>query len=141
MQKRAGKRHDVSEIREKDLDEENFAREVAQLRDVCNAHGVHLQSTTAWKLCWNAGADGMHVGQSDIRAMIGPEKIRGISAGIVEEAVQAQKAGADYIGLGAVFGTSTKKSARNLRRGADPRGGHRRHQRGQYSATFRQRRG
>lgn len=64
-------------------------------------------------------ADGVHVGQSDIkgrdiRAMIGPDKILGISAGTVEEARAAEKAGADYIGVGAVFGTSTKKNARNL---------------------------
>ncbi|MBQ7778849.1 MAG: thiamine phosphate synthase, partial [Oscillibacter sp.] len=57
-----------------------------------------------------------HVGQSDIkgrdiRAMIGPGKILGISAGTVEEAVAAEKAGADYIGVGAVFPTGTKKNA------------------------------
>ena len=64
-------------------------------------------------------ADGVHVGQSDIkgrdiRSLIGPDKILGISAGTVEEAIAAEKAGADYIGVGAVFGTSTKKDARNL---------------------------
>ena len=64
-------------------------------------------------------ADGVHVGQSDIkgrdiRSLIGPDKILGISAGTAEEAVAAEKAGADYIGVGAVFGTSTKKDARNL---------------------------
>ena len=46
--------------------------------------------------------------------MIGPDKILGISAGTVDEAIAAEKAGADYIGVGAVFGTSTKKDARNL---------------------------
>ena len=50
----------------------------------------------------------------DIRSLIGPDKILGISAGTVEEAVAAESAGADYIGVGAVFGTSTKKNARNL---------------------------
>ena len=64
-------------------------------------------------------ADGVHVGQSDIRgrnirSLIGPDKILGISAGSVAEAVAAENAGADYIGVGAVFGTSTKKNARNL---------------------------
>jgi thiamine-phosphate pyrophosphorylase len=59
------------------------------------------------------------VGQSDIkgrdiRSMIGPDKILGISAGTVEEAVAAEKAGADYIGVGAIFTTSTKKNARNM---------------------------
>ena len=64
-------------------------------------------------------ADGIHVGQGDIqgkdlRALIGQDKILGISAATVAEAVAAQAAGADYIGVGAVFGTSTKKNARNL---------------------------
>ena len=64
-------------------------------------------------------ADGVHVGQSDIkgrdiRAMIGEDKILGISAGTVEEAIAAEQAGADYIGVGAIFGTSTKKNARNM---------------------------
>jgi thiamine-phosphate pyrophosphorylase len=59
------------------------------------------------------------VGQSDIkgrdiRAIIGPDKILGISAGTVEEAVAAEKAGADYIGVGAVFATSTKKNASSM---------------------------
>ena len=107
------------QIREKDLDEENFAREAAQLRAVCNAHDVPFVVNDSVEIALECGADGVHVGQSDIRgrdirAMIGPEKILGISAGTVEEAVQAQKAGADYIGVGAVFGTSTKKNARNL---------------------------
>ena len=65
------------------------------------------------------GADGVHVGQSDIRgrdirAIIGGDRILGISAGTVEEAIAAEKAGADYIGVGAVFATSTKKNARNM---------------------------
>ena len=71
------------------------------------------------EIAMDIDADGVHVGQSDIkgrdiRAMIGPDKILGISAGTVEEAQTAEKAGADYIGVGAVFGTSTKKNARNL---------------------------
>ena len=65
------------------------------------------------------GADGVHVGQSDIkgrdiRAIIGPDKILGISAGTVEQAVAAEQAGADYIGVGAVFPTSTKKDAKPM---------------------------
>ena len=64
-------------------------------------------------------ADGVHVGQSDIqgrdiRALIGPDRILGISANTVDTALAAQKAGADYIGVGAVFGTTTKKDAKNL---------------------------
>ena len=61
----------------------------------------------------------MHVGQSDIkgrdiRAIIGPDKILGISAGTVEQAKAAEAVGADYIGVGAVFATGTKKNAKNI---------------------------
>ena len=64
-------------------------------------------------------ADGVHVGQSDIqgrdiRALIGPDRILGMTARTVEEARAAEAAGADYIGSGAVFGSSTKKNAKNL---------------------------
>ena len=62
---------------------------------------------------------GVHVGQSDIkdrdiRAILGPDKILGMTAKTVEQAVAAEKAGADYIGTGAVFGSTTKKDAKNL---------------------------
>ncbi|MDD2496789.1 MAG: thiamine phosphate synthase, partial [Desulfitobacteriaceae bacterium] len=61
-------------------------------------------------------ADGVHVGQSDmnandVRALIGPDKILGVSAQTVEQAVMAEKSGADYLGVGAVFSTSTKLDA------------------------------
>ena len=64
-------------------------------------------------------ADGVHVGQSDIkerdiRAMIGPDKILGMTAKTVEQAIAAEKTGADYIGTGAVFGSTTKKDAKYL---------------------------
>jgi thiamine-phosphate pyrophosphorylase len=71
------------------------------------------------ELALESGADGVHVGQSDIvgrdvRALIGPDKILGISANTVATALAAQRAGADYIGVGAVFPTSTKKDATGL---------------------------
>mgnify|MGYP001145458081 FL=1 len=71
------------------------------------------------EIAMDIDADGVHVGQSDIkgrdiRAMIGPDKILGISAGTVEEAQAAEKAGADYLGSGAVFGSSTKTDAKPM---------------------------
>ena len=67
----------------------------------------------------NIDADGVHVGQTDIkgrdiRSIIGNDKILGVSVGTVEEARVAENAGADYIGVGAVFTTTTKKDSRNL---------------------------
>ena len=103
------------QIREKDLDENTFEQEAEALKELCASYRVN----DSVEIAMDIDADGVHVGQSDIkgrdiRAMIGPDKILGISAGTVEEAQAAEKAGADYIGVGAVFGTSTKKNARNL---------------------------
>lgn len=107
------------QIREKDLDEAAFEAEASELRSMCERYHVPFVVNDSVEIALSCQADGVHVGQSDIkgrdiRAMIGPDKILGISAGTVEEAVAAEKAGADYIGVGAVFGTSTKKNARTM---------------------------
>ena len=107
------------QIREKDLAQDAFEAEAARLKALCAQHGVPFVVNDSVEIALKIDADGVHVGQSDIkgrdiRAMIGPDKILGISAGTVEEAVAAEKADADYIGVGAIFGTSTKKNARNM---------------------------
>lgn len=107
------------QVREKDLQEQAFEREAQELKQLCARYHVPFVVNDSVEIALSIDADGVHVGQSDIRgrdirAMIGPDKILGISAGTVEEAVAAEQAGADYIGVGAVFGTSTKKNARNL---------------------------
>lgn len=107
------------QVREKDLGEDAFERESEILQELCRKYHVPFVVNDSVEIAMECDADGVHVGQSDIkgrdiRAMIGPDKILGISAGTVEEAVAAEQAGADYIGVGAVFGTSTKKNARNL---------------------------
>lgn len=107
------------QIREKDLNEADFEAEAQALKALCANYRVPFVVNDSVEIAMEIDADGVHVGQSDIkgrdiRAMIGEEKILGISAGTVAEAVAAEKAGADYIGVGAVFGTSTKKNARNL---------------------------
>lgn len=107
------------QIREKDLNEKDFETEAKKLQDICKEYHVPYVVNDNVEIAIKIGADGVHVGQSDIkgrdiRALIGMDKILGISAGTVEEAVAAEQAGADYIGVGAVFGTSTKKNARNM---------------------------
>lgn len=107
------------QIREKDLDAASFQEEAAQLKQLCGRYKVPYVVNDSVEIAMAIDADGVHVGQSDIkgrdiRSMIGADKILGISAGTVAEAVAAEQAGADYIGVGAVFGTSTKKDARNL---------------------------
>ncbi len=101
------------QIREKDLDENTFEQEAEALKELCASYRVPYVVNDSVEIAIDIDADGVHVGQSDIkgrdiRAMIGPDKILGISAGTVEEAQAAEKAGADYIGVGAVFGTSAE---------------------------------
>ena len=104
------------QIREKDLAEDAFELEAERLKTLCAQHGVPFVVNDSVEIALQCNADGVHVGQSDIkgrdiRSIIGTDKILGISAGTVAEAVAAEKAGADYIGVGAVFPTGTKKNA------------------------------
>ncbi len=107
------------QIREKDLAPDAFEAEAEKLKTLCAHHAVPFVVNDSVEIALQCDADGVHVGQSDIkgrdiRSIIGPDKILGISAGTVEEAIAAEKAGADYIGVGAIFGTSTKKNARSM---------------------------
>ncbi len=107
------------QVREKDLDRAAFAAEAQQLKAVCARYHIPFVVNDSVEVAMEIDADGVHVGQSDImgrdiRSMIGPDKILGMTARTVEQAVAAQKAGADYIGVGAVFGSTTKKNAQNL---------------------------
>jgi len=107
------------QIREKDLNEDDFEAEAEALRTLCAKYRVPFVVNDSVEIALRCNADGVHVGQSDIngrdiRALIGPDAILGISAGTVQEAEAAEAAGADYIGAGAVFTTGTKKDARSL---------------------------
>ena len=107
------------QIREKDLAQDAFEAEAERLKTLCAQHGVPFVVNDSVEIALQCDADGVHVGQSDIkgrdiRSIIGPDKILGISAGTVAEAVAAENAGADYIGVGAIFSTSTKKNARSM---------------------------
>lgn len=107
------------QIREKDLEEGAFEEEAEKLRTLCASYRVPFVVNDSVEIALQCNADGVHVGQSDIkgrdiRAIIGPDKILGISAGTVEQAKAAEAVGADYIGVGAVFATGTKKNAKNI---------------------------
>ena len=104
------------QLREKDLDDDSILAEAAELRALCARRGVPFVVNDSIELALASGADGVHLGQSDlhgrdVRALLGPGRILGISAGTVDEAKAAQAAGADYIGVGAVFPTGTKPDA------------------------------
>ena len=107
------------QLREKELDAESIQKEASELKELCAAFHVPFVVNDSVETALAVDADGVHVGQSDIqgrdiRALIGPDRILGMTARTVEEARAAEAAGADYIGSGAVFGSSTKKNAKNL---------------------------
>lgn len=104
------------QLREKDLDEKNFEREGRELKELCRKRGVPFVINDNVELAAKLDADGVHVGQSDmealdVRKIIGGDKILGVSAQTVEQAVTAEKHGADYLGVGAVFPTGSKDDA------------------------------
>ena len=104
------------QLREKDLEEDAFEREARVIQDLCRSFHVPFLINDNVELAKRLDADGVHVGQSDeaadaVRAYLGPNKIIGVTAKTVQQALDAEKAGADYLGSGAVFGTSTKPDA------------------------------
>ena len=104
------------QLREKDLDEAHFHEEAVELKKLCHKWNVPFVLDDNVELAKEIDADGVHVGQSDmeagdVRSMLGPDKIIGVSASTVEEALKAQAHGADYLGVGAVFPTGTKDAA------------------------------
>ncbi|GIL58091.1 hypothetical protein Vafri_12939 [Volvox africanus] len=103
----------IIQLREKDIDGGDFAREAAAALRVCRQHGVPLVINDRVDVALAVGADGVHVGQSDlpadlVRAMIGPSRILGVSVKNPRQALEAAAAGADYLGAGAVLPTGTK---------------------------------
>ncbi|MEG2870836.1 MAG: thiamine phosphate synthase [Clostridium sp.] len=104
------------QLREKELDEEAFLAEAITIGELCRSYHVPFLINDNVSVTLQSGADGIHIGQhdmdaSDIRRMIGNDKILGVSAQTVPQAVKAQQDGADYLGVGAVFSTSTKLDA------------------------------
>jgi len=107
------------QLREKTLDEAAFLAEAVEMKKLCAQYGVPFIVNDNVELAIRCGADGVHVGQSDmeaghVRELVGEQMIVGVSARTVEEALAAQAAGADYLGVGAMFSTSTKLDAHVL---------------------------
>lgn len=107
------------QLREKNLTEEEFLQEAIEVKKLCNAYHVPLIINDNVEIAKKSGADGVHVGQGDmqadeVRKILGPDKIIGVSARTVEQALKAQSLGADYLGSGAVFHTGTKYDAKAL---------------------------
>lgn len=104
------------QLREKNVSYEELVREAAALKKVCEKYGVPLIVNDDWKAAIESGADGVHVGIEDapvaeIRKAAGRDFIIGATAKTVEQAKAAEAAGADYLGVGAVFPSPTKTNA------------------------------
>ena len=104
------------QLREKNLDREDFLAEAKEIQKLCKEYGVPFVVNDEVSIAKDIDADGVHVGQSDMEAMdvrkiLGPDKILGVSAQTVEQAIIAEKHGADYLGVGAVFTTGSKDDA------------------------------
>ena len=102
------------QLREKELDYQDFLKEAVKMRELTRDYQVPLLINDNLEIALACDADGVHVGQSDLeakqaRALLGKDKILGVTAKTVEQARLAEKNGADYLGVGAVFGSSTKK--------------------------------
>lgn len=107
----------VVQLREKDCSSREFYGLAVRVKKITEPRNVPLIINDRIDIALAANADGVHLGQSDIpcreaRKILGADKIIGVSAALPEEAAQAQADGADYLGVGAVFSTSTKTNTR-----------------------------
>ena len=104
------------QLREKNLDYDSFLKEAIELKALCSRYNVPLIINDNVDIAIKSGADGIHVGQKDmeagdVRALVGKDMIIGVTAKTIEQAIAAEKAGANYLGTGAAFGSVTKSDA------------------------------
>ena len=106
----------VVQLREKNISEHELLKEAEKLLKVCHKYSVPLIINDDYEIALKCGADGVHVGiedapVSEIRQIAGKDFIIGATAKTVEQAKLAERSGADYLGVGAVFPSPTKKNA------------------------------
>lgn len=107
------------QLREKSLTQADFLQEAKTLAALCARFQIPFLINDNLEIALACNADGVHVGQDDMdpqkaRALLGPGKILGVSAHTVQQALAAEKTGADYLGVGAVFSTATKQDAASV---------------------------
>ncbi len=107
------------QLREKNLDEDSFLKEAIEIQELCKRYLIPFVINDNVEIARKINADGVHVGQSDmeagdVRAILGDDKILGVSAQTVEQAILAEQRGADYLGVGAVFHTGSKADAEDV---------------------------
>lgn len=101
------------QLRIKDREDREFARLALEIREITKGTRTLFMVNDRLDIALVSGADGLHLGQDDLplslaRGILGPEKLIGLSTHSVQEAIEAEALGADYIGLGPIFKTSTK---------------------------------
>ncbi len=104
------------QLREKELGDQEFLQEARDIQKLCKEYHIPFVINDNVEIAAEIDADGVHVGQSDmetgrVRQILGPDKIIGVSAQTVEQAILAEQRGADYLGVGAVFPTGSKADA------------------------------
>lgn len=107
------------QLREKNMEYDEFLKAAIEVKIVTDKYNVPFVINDNVDIAVAVGADGAHIGQGDeeikiAREKLGPDKIIGLSAGTLEEAVKAEQNGADYLGVGAVFNTTTKHNTRTI---------------------------
>jgi len=106
----------IVQYREKDAPTRHMIEQAREIHAITKVAGVPLIIDDRIDVMLAVDAEGVHVGQSDMpaklaRQLIGPDKILGLTAKTVEQAIQAEKDGADYLGCGDIFGTTSKADA------------------------------
>lgn len=104
------------QLREKNIGKDEFLKSAIEMKALAQKYNVPFVINDDVEIAKKSDANGVHIGQGDMpadeaRKLIGPDKILGVSVRTVEQAIEAQKSGADYIGVGAIFTTNTKKDA------------------------------
>ncbi|MCI8409848.1 MAG: thiamine phosphate synthase [Lachnospiraceae bacterium] len=106
------------QLREKEMEQDAFLQEACMVKELCEKYHVPLVINDNVEVAVACRADGVHVGQNDmspenVRKMAGKDMWIGVSAHTVEEALRAERQGADYLGVGSIFPTGTKKDVVN----------------------------
>lgn len=109
----------IVQLREKNIDEKEFLKLASNVKLITDKYNVKLIINDNVEVAKEIDADGVHLGQGDMdileaRRILGDEKIIGISTKTIEQALDAEKKGADYLGVGAIFSTSTKLDAKSI---------------------------
>lgn len=107
---------DMVQLREKNLDFNSFLESAIKIKKLTEKYNVPLIINDNIEVCRQSNADGVHIGQGDTplskaRKILGKDKIIGVTAKTIQQALEAQLNGADYLGVGAMFGSTTKKDA------------------------------